>query len=89
MLTFSRTSLSICAAGLLAGCASTYKPTFDHAERVESPCVRKCTLDGDDICVGCFRSIDEICAWGGASDDRRRDILQNSARRRRENSKSA
>jgi len=43
---------------------------------VESPCVRKCTLDENDICVGCFRNIDEICAWSGASEARRREILQ-------------
>ena len=44
--------------------------------------MRKCTLDGDDICVGCFRSIDEICAWGGAGNDQRRVILQSAATRR-------
>lgn len=51
-------------------------------EPVESPCVRNCTLDEDDICLGCLRSIDEICAWGGASDDERRSILQQVALRR-------
>ena len=35
----------------------------DGCARAVSPCVRKCTLDDDDICVGCFRHIDEICAW--------------------------
>jgi len=43
---------------------------------VESPCIDLCTLDDDDICVGCFRSIAEICAWGDAADDQRRLILQ-------------
>jgi predicted Fe-S protein YdhL (DUF1289 family) len=42
---------------------------------VESPCIRLCTLDDDDICVGCHRSVAEVCAWGGASDDERRQIL--------------
>lgn len=54
----------------------------DRGARVASPCVRKCTLDRDDVCVGCFRSIDEICAWGGADDERRRAILRNAAARR-------
>ncbi len=48
----------------------------DQSLRVESPCVRKCTLDDDDVCVGCFRSIDEICAWGGASNTGRLEILE-------------
>ena len=49
----------------------------DLAEQfaVESPCIRLCTLDDDDICVGCFRSMAEICAWGSAADDERRQIL--------------
>ncbi len=54
----------------------------DRGPRVESPCVRKCTLDSDDICFGCFRSIEEICAWGGADNTRRREILQQAAVRR-------
>ena len=49
---------------------------------VESPCIDRCTLDDDDICVGCFRSIDEICAWGAAADEQRRSILQTVADRR-------
>ena len=48
---------------------------------VESPCIRLCTLDDNDICVGCYRSIDEICAWGGASENERRDILDRASRR--------
>lgn len=54
----------------------------DPGFRVESPCVRKCTLDDDDICVGCYRSIDEICAWSGASNAERREILQRVEMRR-------
>ncbi len=58
-------------------------------EAVESPCVRLCTLDQDDICVGCFRSIDEICAWGGAANDQRRKILKNAAARREDKNRRA
>ena len=54
----------------------------DSGIHVESPCVRKCTLDNDDICVGCFRSMDEICAWGGANNARRHEILRQVAKRR-------
>jgi predicted Fe-S protein YdhL (DUF1289 family) len=56
--------------------------TIDQSAAVESPCIRKCTLDDDDICVGCFRSIDEICAWGSASDNQRRQILELALARR-------
>ena len=56
--------------------------TIDQTPGVASPCMRNCTLDDDDICVGCFRSIDEICAWGSASDVQRREILELAAGRR-------
>jgi predicted Fe-S protein YdhL (DUF1289 family) len=55
---------------------------IDQTVRVESPCIRKCTLDDDDICVGCFRSLDEICAWGGASNNQRREVLELALARR-------
>ena len=56
--------------------------TIDQSVRVESPCIRKCTLDDDDICVGCFRSLEEICAWGGASNAQRREVLRQATSRR-------
>jgi uncharacterized protein len=28
-----------------------------------SPCVRNCCLDEQDICLGCGRSLGEICRW--------------------------
>lgn len=62
---------------------------INNALRVESPCVRKCTLDSDDVCVGCYRSIDEICAWGGADNEQRREILLRASVRRETNSRRA
>ena len=37
----------------------------------ESPCVRRCTLDLEDLCVGCGRTLDEILEWAGAPIDRK------------------
>jgi len=42
---------------------------------VPSPCVRNCCLDENDICLGCNRSLTEICAWSSVTDDERREIL--------------
>ena len=44
-------------------------------EPVASPCIRLCTLDDQDVCLGCFRSMAEICAWSRASNDERRQIV--------------
>ncbi len=49
---------------------------------IDSPCVRNCCLDDDDICVGCFRSLAEIMQWGGASDELKRHILGEAGVRR-------
>jgi uncharacterized protein len=54
----------------------------DFVPGVDSPCVRDCCLDDDLVCVGCFRSMEEIKAWGLADDGQRRMILQKASRRR-------
>jgi predicted Fe-S protein YdhL (DUF1289 family) len=46
-----------------------------------SPCVRNCCLDDQDICLGCQRSVEEIIAWGPASNAERRAILERAAAR--------
>ena len=40
-------------------------------EAVESPCIKLCVVHpAARLCLGCYRSIDEIAAW--SDDDRRR-----------------
>ena len=56
---------------------------------VESPCVRLCTLGHDNVCVGCFRSLEEICAWGTASADEQRAILKAVEERREQRQQRA
>ncbi len=51
-------------------------------QKLESPCVRNCCLDEQDICLGCFRSVTEITQWALASDQTRRVFLKNIALRR-------
>ncbi len=43
---------------------------------VASPCVDNCCLNDDDICMGCFRSLQEILDWGGADSQLRLEILR-------------
>ena len=51
---------------------------------VESPCVRNCCLNDDDICLGCFRSLTEITRWSTANNQSKQDILQAAAQRHKE-----
>ena len=53
-------------------------------EPVPSPCISVCRMDaGSGLCEGCFRTLDEIAAWGGLDDAGRRALwrqLQERAR---------
>lgn len=48
---------------------------------VQSPCIDICTLDRDEVCIGCGRHIDEVAAWGSAPDEVKRRILEAAERR--------
>ena len=48
----------------------------------ESPCVRNCCLNDDDICMGCFRSLEEIKQWGGSDAFNKQAILVAAKARR-------
>jgi len=50
-----------------------------------SPCINICRMDADNgLCLGCFRTIDEITVWSRTDDSHRADILAAIARRRAE-----
>ena len=50
----------------------------------ESPCISVCALNDDDICMGCYRSADEITDWFMVSVDQKREILARAEQRRQE-----
>tara|TARA_Y100001934_G_C11749585_1_gene494158 strand:+ start:324 stop:512 length:189 start_codon:yes stop_codon:yes gene_type:complete len=45
------------------------------ATYIQSPCIRICSLDDDDVCEGCLRTLDEICRWPDAGLEERHAIL--------------
>jgi predicted Fe-S protein YdhL (DUF1289 family) len=47
-----------------------------------SPCISVCLLDEQDICVGCYRSANEITDWFMADSESKREILQRARVRR-------
>ena len=50
---------------------------------VESPCVRVCTLDPTgQLCLGCFRTIEEIGLWSQLTDAARARVVSDAAARR-------
>ena len=46
------------------------------ADYVASPCISVCVLDATGrYCLGCFRTLDEIAAWGTLDADAKRCVL--------------
>ncbi|MES2767298.1 MAG: DUF1289 domain-containing protein [Bacteroidota bacterium] len=44
---------------------------------VESPCINICYMDeAQNVCIGCYRTLDEIARWGAASDVVKKQILK-------------
>ena len=47
-----------------------------------SPCIKNCCLNGDDMCVGCFRLMDEITHWAYCDETEQQAILDRAAQRK-------
>ncbi len=60
----------------------TMSDTDNTLLNVPSPCVRMCTLGDDDICVGCFRSLEEIKQWTQLSNVEKRQVVELADSRR-------
>ena len=48
---------------------------------IASPCIRQCCLDDNNVCLGCFRTMDEICKWNESPHDVKLTILTNAEQR--------
>ena len=48
---------------------------------VPSPCTGICTLNAENVCVGCGRRIDEIAEWSRAFEPRKQRIVELAALR--------
>ncbi len=59
-------------------------PAVDPGASADSPCTLVCTLDADDVCLGCARTLDEIAAWSSLPLPARRVILAALPARRAE-----
>ena len=51
-------------------------------EEIRSPCISVCVLDENDICMGCYRSAEEVTDWFMAGDEEKRAIMQRVEQRR-------
>lgn len=49
---------------------------------VDSPCVKICELDRNDVCVGCGRTRAEIAAWMSMSELQKAKVVELAEKRR-------
>lgn len=52
-----------------------------------SPCVDNCCLDENDVCIGCWRTLDEILAWRQLSDLEKTKIIDDCKIRQQQRKK--
>ncbi|MGF1764394.1 DUF1289 domain-containing protein [Aliivibrio kagoshimensis] len=50
-------------------------------DEIDSPCIRNCCLNEVDVCLGCFRTLEEITHWKESDDAMKRKILDNAKTR--------
>lgn len=43
---------------------------------VQSPCIGVCTINGEGLCDGCLRTVDEIMRWLAMDDAQREHLME-------------
>lgn len=61
-----------------------YQTTNSDESTLSSPCIRMCCLDNNDICLGCFRSLQEIISWSAVDKQTRQCFLANAKIRKQQ-----
>ncbi len=51
--------------------------------RVSSPCIDVCQLNSQNICTGCYRTIDEITQWRSLNKSKQIEIIEIANQRKK------
>ncbi|MGF1695545.1 DUF1289 domain-containing protein [Vibrio lamellibrachiae] len=46
-----------------------------ETNNIDSPCIRHCCLNEDDVCLGCYRTLEEILAWNSMTPIDKQQVL--------------
>ncbi len=56
---------------------------MEQTTHIESPCISICEMDSStDLCIGCYRTRNEIAFWGGSSNAEKLAVLDHIRARR-------
>ncbi len=50
--------------------------------QIKSPCTGKCSIDIQDVCIGCYRHLDEITSWKNMSDQEKQQVIVSCNKRK-------
>jgi predicted Fe-S protein YdhL (DUF1289 family) len=48
---------------------------------VKSPCIAVCALDENDVCIGCYRTGEEITQWGEMDNQKKSEVMKDVVKR--------
>ena len=51
---------------------------------IEKPCIRKCCLNEKDVCMGCYRTLDDMRVWHKVTTSEKKNMLMLAEKRRLE-----
>lgn len=51
---------------------------------IKKPCIRNCCLNENDVCLGCFRTLNDMRIWYKSSDEEKREMLNLADKRKME-----
>lgn len=52
---------------------------------INKPCIKQCCLNEEEICLGCFRTFNDMCLWNKSSIEEKKEMMQRAERRKIEN----
>ena len=58
--------------------------TSNSDETIQSPCIRQCALDEADVCMGCFRTINDILNWQASTNEQKANMVSAAQQRQQE-----
>ena len=51
---------------------------------IGKPCIKKCCLNEDNVCLGCFRTFDDMLQWNKANIEEKTLMLKKAQKRKKE-----
>lgn len=49
---------------------------------INKPCIKQCCLNKEDICLGCFRSFNDMLRWNKAGIEEKKEMMRIAERKK-------